>query len=172
MAWRQPGDEPLSESMMVSLLTHICITQPQWVNNTLRPRQNKCHFETAFSELISSMKNVIHVIEFKERVQLTMSQHWFRWWLGAEQATSYDLNQLWPSLLTLICITWTQWVTHWGENKMADVLQMAFSNAFTWMKIFMKFFLTLVQSMAEVDTKVDCIFQNNRKNLPWMIIQQ
>ena len=32
MAWRRPGDKPLSEPMMVSLLTHICITQPQWVN--------------------------------------------------------------------------------------------------------------------------------------------
>ena len=31
MAWRQPGDKPLSEPMMVSLLMHICITRPQWV---------------------------------------------------------------------------------------------------------------------------------------------
>ena len=29
MAW--PGDKPLSEPMMVSLLTHICVTRPQWV---------------------------------------------------------------------------------------------------------------------------------------------
>ena len=32
MAWRRPGDKPLSEPMMVSLLTHICVTWPQWVN--------------------------------------------------------------------------------------------------------------------------------------------
>ena len=31
MAWRHPGDKLLSEPMMVSLLTHICITRPQWV---------------------------------------------------------------------------------------------------------------------------------------------
>ena len=31
MAWRQPGDKPLSEPMMVSLLMHICVTRPQWV---------------------------------------------------------------------------------------------------------------------------------------------
>ena len=30
MAWRRPGDKPLSEPMMVSLLTHICVTRPQW----------------------------------------------------------------------------------------------------------------------------------------------
>ena len=31
IAWRRPGDKPLSEAMMVSLLTHICVTRPQWV---------------------------------------------------------------------------------------------------------------------------------------------
>ena len=30
MAWRRPGDKPLSEPMMVNLLTHICVTRPQW----------------------------------------------------------------------------------------------------------------------------------------------
>ena len=29
MAWHRPGDKPLSEAMMVSLLTHICVTRPQ-----------------------------------------------------------------------------------------------------------------------------------------------
>ena len=32
MACRRPGDKPLSEPMMVSLLTHICVTRPQWIN--------------------------------------------------------------------------------------------------------------------------------------------
>ena len=31
MAWCRPGDKPLSEPMMVSLTTHICVTRPQWV---------------------------------------------------------------------------------------------------------------------------------------------
>ena len=38
MAWRRPGDKPLSESMMLSLPTHICVTRPQWVN--LFPSKN------------------------------------------------------------------------------------------------------------------------------------
>ena len=33
MTWRRPGDKPLSEPMMVSLLTHICATRPQWVKD-------------------------------------------------------------------------------------------------------------------------------------------
>ena len=36
MAWRRPGDKPLSEPMMVNLLTHICVTRPQWLKcNTI-----------------------------------------------------------------------------------------------------------------------------------------
>ena len=31
MAWRRPGDKPLSEPMIVSSRTHICVTWPQWV---------------------------------------------------------------------------------------------------------------------------------------------
>ena len=34
MVWRRSGAKPLSEPMMVSLLTHICVTRPQWVNKT------------------------------------------------------------------------------------------------------------------------------------------
>ena len=33
MAWCRPGDKPLSEPMMVSLLAHICVTRPQWVKD-------------------------------------------------------------------------------------------------------------------------------------------
>ena len=34
MAWRRPGHKPLSELMMNCLLTHICVTRPQWVKYT------------------------------------------------------------------------------------------------------------------------------------------
>ena len=34
MALRRPGDKPLSEPMMVSLPTHICVARPQWVKLT------------------------------------------------------------------------------------------------------------------------------------------
>ena len=42
MAWHHPGNKSLSEPMMVSLTTHICVTRPQWVNwhrinHTLEP---------------------------------------------------------------------------------------------------------------------------------------
>ena len=31
MAWRCPGDKPLSEPMLVCLQMHICVNRPQWV---------------------------------------------------------------------------------------------------------------------------------------------
>ena len=37
MTWCHPGDKPLSEPMMVSLTTHICVTRPQWVNISQQP---------------------------------------------------------------------------------------------------------------------------------------
>ena len=33
--WRRSGDKPLSEPMTVSLLTHICVARPQWVNKQI-----------------------------------------------------------------------------------------------------------------------------------------
>ena len=35
MAWRRPGDKPLSEPMMVRLQTNAWVTRPQWVNTWL-----------------------------------------------------------------------------------------------------------------------------------------
>ena len=31
MTWCRPGNKPLSEAMMVKLLTHICISLPHWI---------------------------------------------------------------------------------------------------------------------------------------------
>ena len=45
MAWRLPGDKPLYEPMMFSLLTHICVAGPQWVNlNSLNNMWEKTKF--------------------------------------------------------------------------------------------------------------------------------
>ena len=42
-------------------------------------------------------------------VQWTKSQLWFRWWLGADLATSHHPNQCWPKSLTHICGTKERW---------------------------------------------------------------
>ena len=43
MAWHRTGDKPLPETMMVSLLTHLCVTRPQWVKLVHRPRAAAKH---------------------------------------------------------------------------------------------------------------------------------
>ena len=43
MAWRRSGDKALSEPMMVSLPTHICVTRLQWVKNSCIMRRQGGH---------------------------------------------------------------------------------------------------------------------------------
>ena len=67
--------------------------------NTLRPGQNYCHFADESFKCICLNKNVRILIKYHWslflRVQLTISQHWFRQWLGTDKATSHYLNQWW-----------------------------------------------------------------------------
>ena len=78
---------------------------------------------TTFSNTFIWMKSVRLRFEFHwslfPRVQLTISQHWFRKWLGAEQATSHYLNQCWPSSLTHICGTRGRWLKI-GSNYISE----------------------------------------------------
>ena len=57
MAWYWTGDKPLSEPMMVSLLMHICVTRPQWVN-TLNFRYISHHFKDGIFKCIFWNRNV------------------------------------------------------------------------------------------------------------------
>ena len=47
------------------------------------------------------------------------------------QATSHYLSQWWPRSLSTYGIARPQW----GQNKIATIFQMTFSNAFSWMKM-------------------------------------
>ena len=66
-------------------------------------------FNTTFSNAFSWNKKywILNTIGQKlfPMVQLTIIQHWFRQWLGANKATSNYLNQLWLRLLTDKCIS-------------------------------------------------------------------
>ena len=50
MAWRRPGDKPLSEPMVVSLTTHICVTRPQWEIITA-PLTQPDYYQTPTSDI-------------------------------------------------------------------------------------------------------------------------
>ena len=65
MAWRRPGNKPLSEPMMVSLPTHICVTWPQWVKgmslplSQISPMSNR-HFQCKAKIVIARLIVNIH----------------------------------------------------------------------------------------------------------------
>ena len=61
MAWRRSGAKPLSEPMMVSLLTHICVTGPQWVNKRAFRWRNI--FIQCFVMVIEKLGQRAHPIE-------------------------------------------------------------------------------------------------------------
>ena len=57
MAWHRPGDKPLSEPKMESLLMHICFTRPQWVE-LLAGLADLCWWQNFYySEVLSSCPN-------------------------------------------------------------------------------------------------------------------
>ena len=54
MAWRRPGDKPLSKKMMVRLPTHICVTRPQWVKRMYNSHVvcEKCYIPFEFDRAV------------------------------------------------------------------------------------------------------------------------
>ena len=59
MAWRRPGDKPFSGPMMVSLLTHICVSRPQWVNNNVT--KDRCAIPMDTTVRLGSLKFSLRV---------------------------------------------------------------------------------------------------------------
>ena len=70
--------------------------------------------QTTFSNTFSWMKMLECRFNFHWnlvlRVQLTINQHWFRYWLVAFLAPSHYQKQCWPSSLMHICSTRGRWV--------------------------------------------------------------
>ena len=58
MAWRRPDDKPLSAPIMVSLLTHICVTRPQWIIMW----RHKISFSK--TQLLTSIHYHLHVLDW------------------------------------------------------------------------------------------------------------
>ena len=115
MAWCRPGDKPLSELMLVSLLTHICVIRPQWVKRpssqhikaeTKWPPFSKQHFPMHFLEWKSIDFNWYLTEVFFPRFQLTIFEHW----LSTDQGGKPLSEPMMFSLQTHIGVTWHQWV--------------------------------------------------------------
>ena len=82
MSWHQTGDKPVSEAWYIGVYAST-----HWGRDKMT-----AIFQTIFWNGFSRMK----LYEFRLLgAQLTIFQHWFRWWIGADQATSHHLNQRW-----------------------------------------------------------------------------
>ena len=118
MAWRRPGDKPLSEAMMGRLPTHICVTRPQWVKAY---RQNwsicesyfwmkiihLCLFVRSIYE-VTKRQIVIVIIEMVRLVVQLTANIFFTQWIDSELVLNHDLNQCWPGYLTSYGVAWPQ----------------------------------------------------------------
>ena len=69
MAWRRPGDKPLSVPMMVNLLTHICVTRPQCVNDMIDQR-NRSQFPKIGRKLRKRPGNMIALVSINANTYL------------------------------------------------------------------------------------------------------
>ena len=74
-----------------------------WCSINTWPRKNGRQFANDYSILFSSIKIGTSCLKFHRDLlpgaQLTLSQFWYKLWLGVEQATNHYLNHYWPSKL-------------------------------------------------------------------------
>ena len=79
MAWRQSGNKPLSEPMMVSLLTHICITRPQWVKPilTFKWKDSKQRLHRSSLHYWSQQFIYIHICIIFFSLETDLKSYWF-----------------------------------------------------------------------------------------------
>ena len=75
-------------------------------------------FQTAFSNAFSEKKMYEFRLKFHWklflRVQLILFQYQFRWWLGADQATSHYLNRWWSGYWRInVSLGLNELIGHW-----------------------------------------------------------
>ena len=89
MAWRPPGDKPLSEPMMIRLLTHIRVTRPQWVKHQVISSHNANQHLITPTGVSSWMK--VKFCFFCTNLNLNLN------WISWRTLMATDLNSLSPS---------------------------------------------------------------------------
>ena len=104
MAWRRPGNKPLSEPMLVRLLMHICITRSQLVKETSKYSYIFCHLHCTGSwnpplwKTRSGLSYLVNTVVADD-------------WVTPGARASVDSKGILPTpLLSLqeVCISWTR----------------------------------------------------------------
>ena len=83
MTWCRPDDKPLSEPMMIDLLTHICVTRPQWVNYDLAILGGCIHTGI-----------LTHCVPAGSCGATDLGQYWLRCWNVAWQHQPFILSSV------------------------------------------------------------------------------
>ena len=148
--------------MVVSLLTHVCVTRPQWVKN-LFPYIYRIIIGFLYSHIYSCVSltesNTLHNSYFKTiQCQATFSKDDFCSWSCINCIIPFVIqyptrNIIIPCYFDIICnidvsisilVEISQlWfrdtcfiLKHWDREKMASISLTTYSNAFSWMKIY------------------------------------
>ena len=122
MAWRRQGDKPLSEPMMVSSLTHICVIRPQWISNILLVCIR--HFCAGVADpILVERINRIHK-ELDQCCRLDCLHHsvfncGHIWWMPCTKGTLLITNYRPPNRVDIAgkaCKIFNKFQSFWGWN--------------------------------------------------------
>ena len=103
MAWHHPGGKPLFEPMVVSLLLHICVTRPQWVNHLWYTSALKPSIPMVFILVVKIVAYYQYPVgchyEIKYNMVLQTAQHWLgqniNQSLNSQKNPPHILPELW-----------------------------------------------------------------------------
>ena len=98
MAWRPPGDKPLSEPIMVRLPTHIYVTRPQWVNSRNTP---------IYREMLSVILIMAHYYNRKHTWNRQQEQ---------KRSKIRCAFNLWWAFPLWFMTTWCQYICRYGAG--------------------------------------------------------
>ena len=119
--------------------------------------------QTTFSNAFYWMKiydlRLIFLRSLFLRVQSTIWQHWYRWWLGTDQATSHYLNQ------------W--WLVYWHMYVSLSQNEFRVLNVAIWIQLDLKYWLlaVIINSLRPGDASVDWFIIGSGNGLKWTLVQ-
>ena len=141
---------------LTTMLSLMIMKHTQWLTFWGRDEMAVIS-QTTVSNAIFFNKNVwisLKIsLKFFPRSELKICQHWCKWWLGADQATSHYLDQWWLIFPTHICVTWPQWVKSrhiWVVVRLYQYVTHLWINAFLLYLRFMQAYPCLVSLLSNI----------------------
>ena len=120
MAWCHPGDKPLSEPVMVSLLMHICLTQPIWVKGCYK---SIVAFE--ITGILTICSTVGRTSKETPKLTLLMGIHW--WSVDSPFSSPVDSPHKGPVTWKYISMSWCFMI--WVKSTCAKLKQTRINSA-------------------------------------------